>query len=177
MQDNSDLIIRDCCEAEVAQFGKPDTICITVDVLREIVQRHFPGTCLHQIQEPAGAPAAVAVADELIRAAKQALACMNGLQQHLGRAVCQVEADALRAALAATPAAAPGKLGDDMQIRCRKCGEQATVEFNSARIVTHNPHTGKPRDARDMASDPEGKLIVAPGSLPAATPAEGGREK
>ncbi|GAO73339.1 hypothetical protein [Comamonas sp. E6] len=52
------------------------------------------------------APAAVAVPDELIRAAKQALACMDGLQQHLGRAVCQVEADALRAALAATPAAA-----------------------------------------------------------------------
>ena len=55
MQDNSDLIIRDCCEAEAAKFGKPDTICITVDVLREIVQRHFPGTCLHQIQEPAAA--------------------------------------------------------------------------------------------------------------------------
>lgn len=55
MQDNSDLIIRDCCEAEAAEFGKPDTICITVDVLREIVQRHFPGTCLHQIQEPAAA--------------------------------------------------------------------------------------------------------------------------
>ncbi|MGW8422959.1 hypothetical protein [Comamonas sp. HJ-2] len=53
MQDNSDLIIRDCCEAEVAEFGQPDTICITVDFLREIVQRHFPGTCLHQIQEPA----------------------------------------------------------------------------------------------------------------------------
>jgi len=77
--------------------------------------------CLHQIQEPAAAeqaawhagldegraqeaPAAVAVPDELIRAAKQALTCMDGLQQHLGRAVCQVEADALRAALAATPA-------------------------------------------------------------------------
>ena len=53
MQDNSDLIIRDCCEAEVAEFGQPDTICITVDVLREIVQRHSPGPCLHQIQEPA----------------------------------------------------------------------------------------------------------------------------
>lgn len=52
MQDNSDLIIRDCCEAEAAEFGKPDTICITVDVLREIVQRHSPGPCLHQIQEP-----------------------------------------------------------------------------------------------------------------------------
>ena len=67
-----------------------------------------------------------------------------------------------------TPAAAPGKLDDDMQMRCRKCGEQVTIEFNSARIVTHNPHTGKPRDARDMASDPEGKLIVAPGPLFAA---------
>ncbi|MDH1477785.1 hypothetical protein N5F13_25200 [Comamonas thiooxydans] len=72
------------------------------------------------------------------------------------------------AALAATPAAAPGKLGDDMQMRCRKCGEQVKIEFNSARIVTHNQHTGKPRDARDVESDPEGKLIVAPGPLFAA---------
>lgn len=52
---------------------------------------------------------------------------------------------------AATPAAAPGKLDDDMQMRCRKCGEQVTIEFNSARIVTHNPHTGKPRDALTQA--------------------------
>ncbi len=81
MQTNTDHIIRDCCEAEVAEFGKPDTICITVDDLREIVQRHSPGQCLHQIQEPSSAeqaawhagldegrtqaaPAAVAVPDE-----------------------------------------------------------------------------------------------------------------
>ncbi len=55
MQTNTDHIIRDCCEAEVAEFGKPDTICITVDDLREIVQRHSPGQCLHQIQEPSSA--------------------------------------------------------------------------------------------------------------------------
>ena len=52
------------------------------------------------------APAAVAVPDELIRAARQALACMDGLRQHLGRGVCSIEADALRAALAAAPAQA-----------------------------------------------------------------------
>ncbi|MEQ6474166.1 hypothetical protein [Comamonas sp. wu1-DMT] len=97
------------------------------------------GQCLHQIQEPAAAeqaawhagldegraqaaPAAVAMPDELIRAAKQALACMDGLQQHLGRAVCQVEADALRAALAATPAAAPDMVSvnkEDANNYCR----------------------------------------------------------
>ncbi|MEJ8296829.1 hypothetical protein WKI45_28800 [Delftia tsuruhatensis] len=64
----------------------------------------------------------------------------------------------------------PGRLDDGMQIRCRKCGEQATVAFNSARIVTHNKHTGKPRDERDIASDPEGRLIVAPGPLHATSP-------
>lgn len=49
------------------------------------------------------APAAAAVPSDLTTAAKQALACMEGLQQHLGSAVCEVEADALRAALAAAP--------------------------------------------------------------------------
>lgn len=34
-------------------------------------------------------------------AAEQALACMTGLQQHLGYSVCDVEANTLRAALAA----------------------------------------------------------------------------
>ena len=91
---------------------------------------HKPAEALHQIQEPAAvhdsdcarhnAPAypagacdcsikaatvAVAAPDELVHAAKQALACMTGLQQHLGSDVCRVEANALRAALAATPAA------------------------------------------------------------------------
>ncbi len=78
----------------------------------------------------------------------------------------------LRADFAAPQAPAaptePGRLDDGMQIRCRKCGEQATIAYNSARIVTHNPHTGKPRDARDIASDPEGKLIVGPEQLRAA---------
>ncbi|WP_395026340.1 hypothetical protein [Comamonas odontotermitis] len=66
--------------------------------------------------------------------------------------------------------AEPGRLGDNMQVRCRKCGEQAAVEYNSARIVTHNPHTGRPRDERDIASDPLGKLIVRPGAALAAAP-------
>lgn len=77
-----------------------------------------------------------------------------------------------RSLLAQPAPVAAGKLGDGATIRCRKCGEQNAIEFNSARIVTHNPHTGRPRDARDIASDPEGKLIVAPGeALVAAAPA------
>jgi hypothetical protein len=68
--------------------------------------------------------------------------------------------------------AAPGRLDDGMEMRCHKCGAQATIAYNSARIVTHNKHTGKPRDERDIASDPEGRLIVAPGPLPAATVTE-----
>nr|WP_232536103.1 DUF4406 domain-containing protein [Comamonas testosteroni] len=76
------------------------------------------------------APAAVAVSDELIRAAKQALACMDGLQQHLGRAVCQVEADALRAALAATPAAT----ASEVQLHPSRAG----------RVYVAGPMTGLP---------------------------------
>jgi hypothetical protein len=41
--------------------------------------------------------------------------------------------------------------------------------------VLFNPYTGEPRDARDIASDPQGKLIVPPGAdwLAAAAPKEG----
>lgn len=42
---------------------------------------------------------------ELIRAADQALACMTGLQQHLGYGVCAVEASQLKAAIDAARAA------------------------------------------------------------------------
>ena len=73
----------------------------------------------------------------------------------------------------AEPAASgAGKLGDGAHYRCRKCGEQNVIEFNSARILTHNRFTGKPRDQRDIDSDPEGKLIVDPGEplLAAAAP-------
>ena len=104
MQDNSDLIIRDCCEAEVAEFGQPDTICITVDVLREIVQRHSPGTCLHQITEPQAAPAAVAVPDE--RSAFESWWSTPHLWSN-GHKEAQWSAWQARAALAATTAAAP----------------------------------------------------------------------
>ncbi|ACY33420.1 hypothetical protein [Comamonas thiooxydans] len=96
MQDNSDLIIRDCCEAEVAQFGKPDTICITVDVLREIVQRHSPGTCLHQIQEPAAAEQAAwhAGLDEGRARAAPAVGTSNAVAEvHLLEEVCARYAD------------------------------------------------------------------------------------
>lgn len=41
---------------------------------------------------------------DLLRAASQALACMRGLQQHLGSAVCSVEADSLDRAIRATQA-------------------------------------------------------------------------
>lgn len=86
---------------------------------------------------------------------------------------CERHAKALAAArrMAAAPqapAAPSGRLDDGMEMRCRKCGAQATIAFNSARIVTHNPHTGRRRDARDIASDPEGKLIVGPEQLHAA---------
>ena len=90
-----------------------------------------------------------------------------------------------RAALAATPAAvqthaeAAAALCINSALHRIRAGNHSeaiaplehalrTLATNSARIVTHNPHTGKPRDARDMASDPEGKLIVAPGPLFAA---------
>ncbi|BDB69283.1 hypothetical protein Cthiooxydans_16950 [Comamonas thiooxydans] len=112
MQDNSDLIIRDCCEAEVAEFGQPDTICITVDVLREIVQRHSPGTCLHQITEPQAAPAAVAVPALSEEALKRLFDGMHA--QHADRTALfspfnwfTAGATMAEAALAATPAATP----------------------------------------------------------------------
>lgn len=71
------------------------------------------------------------------------------------------------------PSQPAGYLGDGATIRCRKCGEQTAIEFNSARIVTHNPHTGKPRDSRDIASDPEGKLMVDPSApLHTTSPAQ-----
>ncbi|AOV05689.1 hypothetical protein BI380_32455 [Delftia tsuruhatensis] len=36
--------------------------------------------------------------------------------------------------------------------------------------VLFNPYTGEPRDARDIASDPHGVLIVPPGAMLAAAP-------
>lgn len=42
---------------------------------------------------------------ELTKAAQQALACMRGLQQHLGPDICAIEADALERALTQRPAA------------------------------------------------------------------------
>lgn len=82
-----------------------------------------------------------------------------------------------RAALASRAAPQAGKLGDGATIRCRKCGEQNAIEFNSARIVTHNRFTGKPRDARDIQSDPEGKLIVDPGKPLRAAPQASGDDE
>lgn len=145
-------------------------------VLTERAQKNWATICAE-----AGATAPVAVGERealidelLVLIEAYGDECMDS-QAGKGNAMpasafYKVEAK-LRAALAATPAAAPGKLGDDMRIRCRKCGEQVKIECNSARIVTHNPHTGKPRDARDIASDPEGKLIVQPGALLTAAPA------
>lgn len=45
-------------------------------------------------------------APDLLDAAVQALACMRGLQQHLGSAVCQAEVDLLAAAIAKAGGAA-----------------------------------------------------------------------
>lgn len=110
MQDNSDLIIRDCCKAEAAEFDKPDTICITVDVLREIVQRHSPGPCLHQIQEPAAAPAAVAVPElqDMLRELRVQISAITvQLPQSVDCSGVWMAHDKMSAALAATPAAVP----------------------------------------------------------------------
>ncbi|WP_287914733.1 Lar family restriction alleviation protein [Comamonas sp.] len=76
-----------------------------------------------------GVPSQAVAGNDLIRAAKQALACMDGLQQHLGRAVCQIEADELRTALAATQPAAQGM--DAQQYRLLDHGEliEAGDEF------------------------------------------------
>lgn len=88
----------------------------------------------------AATPTAVAVPDALIRVAKQALACMDGLQQHLGHAVCQVEADALRAALAATPAAAPVVLPEpDFHVR-----PASAVQPHRALMIWDNDATSEP---------------------------------
>lgn len=45
--------------------------------------------------------------------------------------------------------------------RCPKCGENACVSISSATLMTRWPD-GTPRDERDIASDPEGKLIHDP---------------
>ncbi|CAP41278.1 dATP/dGTP pyrophosphohydrolase domain-containing protein [Bordetella petrii] len=56
-------------------------------------------------------------------------------------------------------------------LRCRKCGESACVSISSAKLVTCRPD-GTPRDERDIASDPGGKLIHDPAEpLLAAQPA------
>lgn len=68
------------------------------------------------------------------------------------------EGDTAPEAQAAAALAAPSQLGDGARYRCRKCGEQNCIEFNSARIVTLWPD-GSARDPRDIASDPEGKLM------------------
>ncbi|MBN8791738.1 MAG: hypothetical protein J0I01_05865 [Stenotrophomonas nitritireducens] len=41
---NAGLLVRDCCEAERADPDQPDTICISVDALTEIAQRHAAAT-------------------------------------------------------------------------------------------------------------------------------------
>jgi hypothetical protein len=49
---------------------------------------------------------------------------------------------------------------------------RAELKKMQAAPVTHNPHTGAPRDNRDIASDSQAVLCVAPGApLRAATPA------
>ena len=56
-------------------------------------------------------------------------------------------------------------------LRCPKCGERACVSISSAKLVTCWPDW-TPRDERDIASDPEGKLIHDPAkALLAAQPA------
>lgn len=89
--------------------------------------------------------------------------------------------DAWKAALATNPkadvlAAPAGRLGDSARYLCRKCGEQNRIEFNSARVVTRRPDDSE-RDPRDIASDPEGRLIydscrplMAAGALDAGQP-------
>lgn len=52
----------------------------------------------------------------------------------------------------------PAQPAASVRLLCRKCGEQTSISISSARLVTHFPN-GMPRDARDIASDPEGKLI------------------
>lgn len=66
-------------------------------------------------------------------------------------------------------AAPPAQLGDGARYRCRKCGEQNSIEFNSARIVTRRPN-GSARDPRDIQSDPEGKLMHSAGEPLRAAP-------
>lgn len=59
-------------------------------------------------------------------------------------------------------------------LRCRRCGESANVDISSAHVVTRWPD-GTPRDPRDIASDPSGKLIHDPaGPLRAAQPQPSG---
>jgi len=68
-----------------------------------------------------------------------------------GHARALLSAAAARLGQPAQPAAS-------VRLLCRKCGEQTSISISSARLVTHFPN-GMPRDARDIASDPEGKLI------------------
>lgn len=54
-------------------------------------------------------------------------------------------------------------------MRCPRCGEGADVSISSAQMVTHRPD-GAARDERDIASDPEGKLIHDPSEPLLAAP-------
>src|SRR5690606_20557406 len=70
-----------------------------------------------------------------------------------------------------------GQPAASAELRCRKCGERANVAISSASLVAHWSD-GTPRDERDIASDPEGKLIHDPSeSLRAAPVAAQGRPK
>jgi len=82
---------------------------------------------------------------KLAEKAKQALACMRGLQQHLGQSVCEVESQELAAALAAHEQAqaddwqhlkpygyAPG----NYMSRCRTCGDTPVMD---KRAITCRP--------------------------------------
>lgn len=49
-------------------------------------------------------------------------------------------------------------------------GQAAKVEAKEAAAVLNNPHTGTPRDPRDVASDPQAILCVKPGEPLKAAP-------
>lgn len=131
------------------------------------------GQCLHQIQEPApvqAAPAAVAVPDE--RAA-----FVNWLHGTYPHSYTIIQAADLwfhkhvaalawqaRAALAATPADHVADAGKMVAAASRTTGYVAP-KGRYVPPVLFSPYTGEPRDARDIASDPQGVLIVPPGAL------------
>jgi len=81
----------------------------------------------------------------LTDAAKQALACMRGLQQHLGPDICAVEADALERAL--TQPAQPAEGGE--------------AWAKTASELNHFAHTGKwPEDSTAPPASQEQALTV-----------------